>query len=292
MLSGPALKLIRDVFDNDRLFRNQPHVRKRVVVWGPDAKPLELEHSAAVVSEESLIEGLYPDLDAKDSDSDGGWNIYASRPLPATSTELRFGSRVASANPVVLKEDADPETCWIESLDGGWLFLITNAPGEGWLLSVGASPEELLAQCRLAGRNIQELGPTAGRFPAHPRIVSQFCGPGWLACGTAAMALDPLCGDGTAYAIREAILASAVIVAAERGGERERLLSHYEDRLTAGFRRHLEHCLGYYESGSGKPWWRGEVESMRRGLDWCDERLKRHGPFRYKLEGFELRCAE
>ena len=87
------------------------------------------------------------------------------------------------------------------------------------------------------------------------------------------MAFDPLCGDGTAHAIREAILASAVIGAAARGDDPVQLLAHYEARLTAGFRRHLAHCLEYYTSGRTGPWWGQEVESVTRGLVWCDQRL-------------------
>ena len=39
------------------------------------------------------------------------------------------------------------------------------------------------------------------------------CGPGWLSCGTAALSFDPICGDGTGHAVREGILAAAVIFA-------------------------------------------------------------------------------
>jgi flavin-dependent dehydrogenase len=65
-------------------------------------------------------------------------------------------------------------------------------------------------------------------FSASPRIPAPLCGPGWLACGSAAMGFDPICGDGTAHAVREAILALAVI----RGGDHG-MPAHYEARLTA-----------------------------------------------------------
>jgi hypothetical protein len=102
------------------------------------------------------------------------------------------------------------------------------------------------------------------------------------------MAFDPLCGDGTAHAVREAILAAAVIRAAARGDDTVQLLAHYEARLTAGFKRHLAHCLQYYASGSGGPWWESEAASAAQGMEWCAHRLSLHPTFRYQLNGFDL----
>ena len=176
-----------------------------------------------------------------------------------------FGSRTASATQVELKTTAEPAACWIESIEDGWLFLIASAPGSGWLLSVGLRPDELLDQSRLIREQIAGCQPAAAQFAASPRIMAPLGEPGWIACGTAAMAFDPLCGDGTAHAVREAILASAVIGAAARGEDPIPLLAHYEARLTAGFRRHLAHCLQYYASGCGGPWWQAEAESTLTG---------------------------
>jgi hypothetical protein len=291
MLSNTALQLIRDVFGNHSLFHDQPHVRRRIVAWGVGAKPLELDHSATVVSEDMLLHALntgrYTEA-ADEPNGDAKWNIFTKRPLPEPADDLAFGSRTASAHSVTLRADVEPEACWIESLHEGWIFLITTTPGRGWLLCVGCSSQSSAVESRLIATKILEFGPPAGAFPAYPRISSPLQGTHWLACGTAAIAFDPLCGDGTANAVREGILTSAVIVASERGGDVAAMLSHYEDRLTAGFKRHLEHCLVYYQTGSEGAWWRGEADSIRRGLHWCDEKLAQHGQFRYKLDGFDL----
>ena len=69
------------------------------------------------------------------------------------------------------------------------------------------------------------------------------------------------------------------------------LLSHYEARLTAGFRRHLELCRGFYQSGGTTPLWRSELEAIDRGIQWCDAKLGPHVSFRYQLRGFELEAA-
>ncbi len=291
LLSEAAQALIREVFTRDDLFGGLPSIRRRVVKWGQSAGPVELEHSAVVVSEDFLLRNLGWALPAESPDADFDWTICAARPLPAVVAEHRFGSRMALATPVDLKTVAESPSCWVESVDSGWLFLIENAPGSGWLLSVGVVPEELLGMSRLIREQIASCRPAAAQFAASPRIVTPLGEPGWLACGTAAMAFDPLCGDGTAHAIREAILAAAVIGAAVRGEDSVQLLAHYEARLTAGFRRHLGHCLGYYTSGSGGAWWASEAASVSQGLRWCDGRLSSHTAFRYRLNGFELEAV-
>lgn len=289
LLPDHALSLIRDIFDRPDLFAEAPKIRRRVVAWGsalgPGAAPLELEHSAILVSEEQLLGALKPAFDSE-AMREIDWEIFATRPLPEPSVEHSFGTRMASAVPVELKPGSDGSTCWIESLDSGWLFLTP-----GWLLAVGSPPEALLRESRVVASEIANCGPTRGAFPAFARIVSPLCAPGWLACGTAAIAFDPICGDGTANAIREAILASAVVRGIADGGACDGLLSHYQARLTAGFQRHLAVCRKFYQSGGTSPLWRSELEAIDRGLEWCAAALAEQTTFRYRLRGFELEAA-
>ena len=288
MLGDHALAIIRDIFDRQDLFRNAPHIRKRMVAWGPDSQVLPVDHSAVVVSEELLLGELRPRLTL--SDATPGWTIYASRPLPAPAVEHSFGTRMASVIAVNLNEGSEPAACWIESLEDGWLFLIPHAPQSAWLLAVGRAPEALLGASRVIREQIAEANAGGGEFPAYPRIAAPLAGAGWLACGTAAMAFDPLCGDGTGYAIRQAILASAVIRAVVKEGPNADILAHYQARLTAGFRRHLALDRGFYTSGAEGPWWRRELELIEEGIAWCDSRLRTHGEFRYQLNDFELQA--
>jgi hypothetical protein len=292
MLGEQALALIRDVFEQPRLLDNLPRIEKRVVAWEPGASPLTVEHSAVIVSEEALLAAIRPPLVPKcDLSGEAGWTVFAARPLPAPSIEYSFGSRTASTIPVRLNDNADPATCWIESLEDGWLFLIPAAARDAWLLAIGESPESLLASSTVAAAQIAECGAPSATFPACARIASPLCGADWLACGPAAMAFDPICGDGTAHAIREAILAAAVIRAVANGGAVGDLLSHYEARLTAAFRRHLMLCRNFYESGGTTPLWRSEVEAIDHGTHWCEARLSNTADFRYRLRGFELEAV-
>jgi hypothetical protein len=289
MLGETSQGLFRDVFEQPDLFAGLPEIRRRVVVWGPGAKPLSLAHSAVVVSEPALLERLQTRVGAEHEAADGepAWTIYAARPLPPSSVEHSFGSRTAAALPVRLRA-AEGSTCWIESLENGWLFLIPNAPDAGWLLAVGSEPESLLGQSRFVASQIDApTGPPA-QFPAYPRIAWPLCGDGWLSCGTAALAFDPLCGEGAGNAIREAILAAAIVRAATSGEDPSSLISDYRARLLAGFKRHLEACREFYERGRCGPWWDGELDSLRLGLEWCDRERAANREFRYQLRGFEL----
>lgn len=289
MLGDSAVALIRDIFGQKDLFCDLPRIENRVVAWGPKAAQVTLDHSAVVVSEQVLLESLWSGQgDAEPADAESAWTVVTSPPLPAEAVEHRFGSRYAWAVPADLHDESGPAACWIESLENGWLFLIPNAPRSGWLLSVGGPPERLLNRSRVIAGRIANLLPASGEFPAYPRIFSPLCGSKWLACGTAAIAFDPICGDGTAHAIREAILTAAVIRAAANGSEMGELFSHYEARLTAGFERHLAQCLEFYRSGNCGPWWDSESRSVQDGLEWCARQLRDRREFHYRLDGFEL----
>ena len=119
-------------------------------------------------------------------------------------------------------------------------------------------------------------------------IVDPFCAPVWLACGFAGSAsAQRVEGQGGA-AVREAVLAAAVIRAAAGGGDVDRLLAHYRARLIAGFFRHLELCRGFYLSGNCGPWWEREIAALEEGIAWCGLALRSSGAFHYRLNGLEL----
>jgi len=288
MVSGKTQALISDVYDRDDLFVGLPRVETRVVTWGRDAEPKSFPHSAVIVSERELSERLpAPTVDSQ-SDVQLDWTILASRPLSSLSVERRFGSRVAAVVPVELTLRAERLTCWIESVSQGWLFLIPGAESRGWLLAVGGALQSLFAESRLVSKQIQSVGDTAGQFPAHPAMADPFCGPGWLACGSAALAFDPLCGDGTGNAIREAILATAVIHAAASGAREEEVREHYRSRLLSAFLRHLKLCREFYSAGHDAPWWEAEVALIDQGIEFCQRELANASPFLYRLQGYNL----
>jgi hypothetical protein len=292
MLGETTQKLLRDIFNREDLFADFPRIRRRVVKWGPKGRPFVLPHSAVVVSEKGLLERIQSASSQEEDLGRPAWTIFASIPLPSVSVEYRFGSRPAAASAVTLERGADAEACWIESLENGWLFLLPDGKRTGWLLSVGDSVEAQLGGSQLIKGQISSADPASGIFASHPRIAYPLSAPGWLACGTAAIGFDPLCGDGVGNAAREAILASALIRAAIERGNVDRLVAHYQARLLAGFKRHMALCYDFYQSGHSGSWWLRQLDDLKSGLEWCSEQLASTGAFRYRLDGFTLEPAE
>ena len=242
------------------------------------------------VSEQILLERMDLALQAFDPKTNAEtaeWRILSARPLPAGSKELHFGSRIGTASQVALLSNSGNETAWVESLSNGWLFLLP-AESHGWLLSVGGPPQSLLEESSLIRPQISCIAAEGQTFSSHPRIAEPICGPGWLACGSAAFGFDPLCGDGSGHAAREAILASAVVRAAGQGGSIGDLTAHYRARLLAGLHRHLATCAEFYRSGGTSAWWQEQVRATEEGLHWSRTQIPANGEFKYRLEGFSL----
>jgi len=294
MLSEAAIKLMADVFGHRDLFRELPRIQHRTVLWGSQAEPVVLPHSAVVVSEKILLDHIRPAIPIAAVPRPSEWEIFSSRPSPPGAAEQRFGTRTARAYSVELNTAGEPG-CWVESAEDGWLFLIGSEDSTGSLLCVGGVCGAPLEGSRLIAKQIRYVHAPNGEFPAHPRIMIPLCGCAedrrWLACGTAALAFDPICGDGTAHAVREAVLAAAAVRAISNGESADHVFAHYESRLTAGFHRHLANCIGFYRSGGDGPWWTAELHALERGLAWCAERLARFPPFRYRLNGFQLEAV-
>jgi len=289
LLSDAALALLRDVFDRPALLARQPRIRRRVVAWG--GEPLSVPHSAIVVSGAALEAELGVTAPSLAPANTEGFTIHTATPFPAG--ELReFGSRRAHAVPVLYRFDEDEDACWMEAVESGWLFCIPTGNAQGWLLAVGASYEELFAQSRYLKPRLAMVLDRPRSFDTQPRILDTLQGPDWLACGTAALAFDPICGDGTAQAVREAILAAATAEAIQRGEPPIALRRHYESMLLAAMRRHLKLCGDFYASGGQSPWWRAQHAALVEGYHWCSRRLALMPPPQYMLRGYSLMPME
>lgn len=283
LLSDPALALLRDVAGQTQLFADKPRITRRMVSWG-GSDPVALPHGAIVVSEGDLAGVLAPPDAGQSGIAD--FTIHTAPPFPAGEMR-RFGAREAGAAQVALRHAEDRSACWIEAVADGWLFLIPGADA-AWLLGVGAPMDVLAGQSHHVAPRIDLLGRASATFETCPRMLTALQGPDWLACGTAAIAFDPICGDGTAQAIREAILASAVIAGLREGGDAGALLGHYEAMLIASMRRHLRLCADFYGSGGASDWWRTQSAALAEGHDWCTARLAVTPEPRFQLQGFRL----
>jgi hypothetical protein len=215
-----------------------------------------------------------------------GWKVLASGPK-----QRAFGTRKATVVSTLLKQDADQTACWIESVASGWLFLLPRGPElAATLISVGEAPAVLLGQSRVIAAVVDTVSGPAGEFPAYPRIAFPLCGDGWLACGAAAMAFDPLCGEGTGNAARQAYLATAVVGAVRDDEPVEELLAHYTSRQLHGFLRHLRICLSFYQTGGSTSFWQSETALIGEGIEWAEKALREDAkPATHRLVGRQLK---
>jgi len=93
-------------------------------------------------------------------------------------------------------------------------------------------------------------------------------------------------------AVREAILALAVVEAILDGADVKAALAHYRQRLLAAFARHLHLCRELYLSGRSGPWWDHQIDAAQRGLEWCKSVSEPAEPLRYRLRGFSLEAID
>jgi hypothetical protein len=289
LLSDQALALMRDVLGEPQMLTRQRRIHRRVVTWGGQP-PVSVDHGAVVLAEGELDEVLAIDGEAPAS-ATHELTIHAAAPFPGSDLHM-FGSRRAMAAEVTLLREEDFDACWVEAVESGWLFMIPTRGGAGWLLAVGGDCEEMLAQSSSLAARIRVTHLSAGAFETAPRMIERLAGPGWLACGTEAIAFDPICGDGTAQAVREAVLAAALAHALAQGEDPEALATHYHSILLAAMRRHLRLCAQFYASGGSGPWWRAQQAALADGFEWCTARLAQQPEPRFELRGMALARRE
>jgi hypothetical protein len=297
LVSQSTQKLLADVFQSTNLFDGLPQIRERVVAWGPGS-PVNLPHSAVVASEKLLLDRLRARVvegkrHERAPEPAPAWRIFSggATRLPELK-QMHFGSRTAVVREVGLANSAQPDACWVESVENGWLFLLPTAEGQGSLISVGNETQRLLSKSRLISEQLQSIDESVvAEFAAYPRILPRLHGEGaangWLACGSAAMSFDPLCGEGAGNAAREAILACAAVKAILAGESREDVLSEYSMRLMLGFLRHLENCREFYRPETSSEFWRVEFQSIESGIAWARKQLEGQAP-RFRLVDFTL----
>ena len=288
LLTRQTVALLDEIFPSIDLLSVGHPIQKRVVAWGPAAEPVALPHYALVISEADLLTRLWAQVPAVAESPADKWKLLSS--ASSGLKQQAFGTRTASVARAVVKRDVDQSACWIESVDSGWLFLLPRGGNEAaTLIAVGEAPGALLGQSRIIAGLIGALEGPVAQFPAYPRIAVPLCGNGWLACGAAAIGFDPLCGEGTGNAARQAYLATAIIAALRKGEPVEDLLAHYTSRQMHGFLRHLQICLGFYQTaGSGK-FWQSEIAMLQQGIEWAEKVLREHAkPPTHRLVGSQL----
>jgi len=277
LLNAASQHLLKDLFGRGDLLKGLHKIEQRVVRWG--GKTVVLPHQALAVGEEELL-GRIGEVRAHEG---GKYVIHGAKPLPDGVGEVVYGNRLAEAAEVELTKTAARNACWIEAVETGWLFAVCAGEDRAWMLAIGGTSEELLSQSELLRGVVGSVAAERSSFASQPRIGTRMTGELWLACGGAAMSFDPICGEGVGHALREAILASAILKAHASGEPWDVLARLYEQRLRSGFRRHLQQCRQLYLSGGKGAWWHEQLESVAD-----DGIIVPVVGGRYRLEGFEL----
>lgn len=297
LLGEPAQALLADVFVGHSplgdLMAGAHRIERRIVRWG-DRETNAFAHSGMVVAGDRLGAALWPEVAVVPTPPPERFELTAHG--GDGFAHRRFGERQAASAPVVLQPGADDRAAYVEALDHGWIFLVPTGGGQGWILTVGADPADAIATSTLAATVVAETGPVAARFETAPRLADPPLGSHGLALGSAALAFDPICGDGTATAVRGALLAAAV-AAAMAGADRPDLdpavdhrevTGHYRLMLIAAMRRHLATAHPFYAAGGQGPWWRHQTDALAAGHAWCTAQLAEAGEARFVLAGNRL----
>lgn len=319
VLNAVTVELINHVFDSPPdLFADAHRLYRRGVYWGEATADPVGDAPCVVMRGETLNERLLASVKKRDGarvafqtlpsggspapEPRASWSVYAGgvKGLAAYGSQppelRRFGRRRAILAEARLSADADEETCWMEATPAGWLFLAPLGSRRALLqVVVPLPPPDPAAALSLALRATRRIGTlvsdVAGPprlFDASPGLMKYVCGSRWVAVGSLACAYDPLCGDGTGYAVREAILAAALLDGIERGLPREPCLEHYRKRLTHALHAHLRACCSFYALAGFDDTWRDELVALEYGLRELDEEIIPRDEFGYGLRGFSL----
>ena len=127
LLSRQTVALLAEICPSADLLSAGHPIQKRVVAWGA-AESITLPHSALVISETDLLTRLWAQVPLRAEPAAGGWKFLSSG--GSGLQQRAFGTRVASVGRAVLHPDVDQSSCWIESVDSGWLFLLPRGEYE------------------------------------------------------------------------------------------------------------------------------------------------------------------
>jgi flavin-dependent dehydrogenase len=205
----------------------------------------------------------------------------------------------------------------VAALDDGWCWLARTGNGILSLQFVGSADKPLCRQQLRA--KIQALADVLPAFQPevdlllgaetiHPRAaVARYSqpsrGPGFLRIGDAAVAMDPLSGNGVHEAIRSGRVAVAAVNSYLRGTQWSVVARFIDDRARELWRRSVGAAAGFYRlqaKGSGGEFWTQTAAAYERAAQEAAIRHEGSGHFEMRpvLDGdsIELRrvwvCAD
>ena len=283
VIGQPTADLLLELWQADEtLFGGAHCLQGRVIHWegGPSpahspapamAMPVGLLRERLV--ERSVAAGVR--IVASEIDPmDYGWVVRAGGRDAASEGAIAFGRRRGIVASAKLTPLARFDRTVMESVPGGWLFLIPLGLGRGVVQAVLSGTVEpdadlpmLLEHSQVISPLIEDVADDSASFAARPRLAATLCTSRSIAVGDAAMTLDPMSGNGIGNGLRSAILAAAVIEAAGRETTAEACVDHYGQRLRNAMRAHVRTCVDIYARAAHAFDWQGEIDAMNEALD-------------------------
>lgn len=273
----PSVDLLHDLFgiEVDRMIESC-WVIKRRVSWS-SAEFVEVPSVALVCEAGELARalaggGLQPTPPTDDGEcvpGDSDWLVVAGG--RSTGSRVSGGHRRAISGWVGSLPGFQSDAILIACVPSGWLFAAAD-PGGGIAL-VLMSPFVVGAAQHTLQETVDYLWPgcgsdvvVVGGYAAAPSFDPACAARGRISVGDAALALDPLRGDGVGFAARGGLLAQSVIAAIADGCDHNACLDHYAGRLMSVFRAHLNACISHYAAAWNAYIWSYEIEQMSRCL--------------------------
>jgi 2-polyprenyl-6-methoxyphenol hydroxylase-like FAD-dependent oxidoreductase len=168
-----------------------------------------------------------------------GWFANGDGPVPPTG---------------MLTVESCPVGWWSLSPGADETLVATLYTSAHMMKTAGATHEtwwaHALGQSRSIARTLRHADATlveTGAYPAFPSRLSKLFGDGWIAVGDAAVAFDPIAGQGVAVAMETAFRA---FEAASVDPSLRLLGPDYRDALIDRFDRHLEGRALVYEEAA------------------------------------------
>jgi hypothetical protein len=315
VLNATTVQLVNQLFgENIALWPEAHALRGRYVRWDAAAGERFFGEPATVISSQVLgrrlrerVLGTTDRIAVASAGAEKGraeplagdrW-VIAARGRSAAGSGYRNWLRrcVLSADVAC---DAATSSAFTEATTDGWLFLFPHAPGmatlQAMVADVAADPAAqiaaMLAETTLIAPRLRETPRTATVARAAPRLRDDLCRSGWIAVGNEALSLDPLCGDGTGHALREAILAAAVVRWIEDGLPAAEALDHYRNRLQRTLAAHLRACAAFYGEVRFAGAWDAEIAAMEKGTRDLERSVAARPEAALRIRGFDLTAAD
>lgn len=284
VIGRPTADLVLELWHGDEsLFAGAHRLQGRVVHWERAAAPdyaaapalaMPVDILRARLAERARAAGVRFVASAHADPAHYDRIVQAGGREAASEGAIAFGGRRGVAAAVKLTPHARTDRTVMESVPGGWLFLIPQGLGRGAVQAVFAGKiaeprtdlRMLLAHSRVMSTLVEEIVDEPAGFAAMPRLTMTPCTFRSIAVGDVALTLDPMSGNGVGSGLRSAILAAAVLDAADREPMPQACFDHYTRRLRDAMSGHVRTCIDFYGRAKYAADWHGEIDAMVEAL--------------------------